>query len=57
MAVYQHFVVVYESSGNDVSDTQVISQSFSSGILVAYNSGYDYISYAVIKTYSLGIDL
>lgn len=54
MAVYQHFVVVYESSGNDVSDTQVISQSFSSGILTAYNSGPDSISDAVTQTYSLG---
>lgn len=54
MPVYQHFIVVYESSGNDVSDTQVISQSFSSGILTAYNSGPDSISDAVTQTYSLG---
>lgn len=54
MAVYQHFIVVYETSGNDVSDTQVISQSFSSGILAAYNAGPTSVSDAVTQTYSIG---
>ena len=52
MAIYDHYIVVYESSGNDPSDTSTISQSFSSAVLVAYNSNVS-VSDAVTVTWNI----